>query len=177
MEPRVQLDDQAIIQRLRQLHDGFAVGSANALGAMNAIARFMKTSTQLRFTQGRAPDGRPWWPSNRAKSQGGQTLRDSNRLFRSLTWRAGPGFAEAGTNVPYAAAHHYGVRKMVNVPVHRRNMKGVTKTGRAWAKSVPVKAHVRLMFLPRREIFGFSQTDRVEILAILTRHAEKLVGT
>lgn len=168
MEPRITLDDKRIQEGLRRLSTNG--GSTNALGAMNAVARYMKSSTQLRFRSGKAPDGSSWWPSNRAQREGGQTLRDTNRLFRSITWRAGPGFAEAGTNVPYAAAHHYGVKKAVNIAPHRRNMKGTTKSGRSWAKSVPVKAHARIMFLPRREIFGFSAADRVEILNILGQH-------
>lgn len=173
MDPRIDIDDRRIQDALKRLD---VASGGNAPRAMAAIGRFMKTSTQLRFRQGKGPDGSTWWPSNRARKEGGQTLRDTNRLFRSITWKSGPAFAETGTNVVYAAAHHFGVRKIVTVRPHRRITKGRNKAGGISVKSVPVKSFARLMFLPRREIFGFSTTDRVEILDILREHLLKTSG-
>lgn len=171
MEARITIDDKqvlAMLERLRALSDG------RAQPVMQDIARYMKTSTQLRFRTQRAPDGRSWWPSARAKAQGGQTLRDSNRLFRSITWRAGPNFAEAGTNVVYAAAHNFGIRKVVSIKAHRRMTKGRNRAGGVSVKSSPVKSHARLMFLPQRQFAGFSQADRTEILRILAEGVRAL---
>ena len=173
MDPRIYIHDQRIEAALQRLDT--ATGG-NAPRAMAAVARFMKTSTQLRFRAGKAPDGSSWWPSNRAKEQGGQTLRDTNRLYRSITWKSGPAFAESGTNVVYAAAHHFGVRKIVTVRPHRRMTKGRNRAGGISVKSSPVKSFARLMFLPRREIFGFSASDRVEILDILRQELIPTAG-
>ncbi|MGN7832654.1 phage virion morphogenesis protein [Pseudoxanthomonas sp. 22568] len=167
MEPRIDINDAAVLAELRRLD---IATNGNAPRAMAAVARFMKTSTQLRFARGEAPDGSRWWPSRRAEEQGGQTLRDTNRLFRSITWRAGAAYAEVGTNVIYAKAHHYGVRKIVNVRAHRR-MRRTRWEGGMSVKAVAVKSFARLMFMPRREIFGFTDNDRARILAILRQHA------
>ena len=165
MEPRFHGPDDARIQRaLREL--SVATGG-KAPRTMMAVARYMKTSAQLNFRRQSSPDGMRWWPSRRAKEQAGQTLRDTNRLYRSLTTRSGPAFAEAGTSVPYAAAHNFGIRKIVNIRAHRRTVKGVTKTGRAWAKTFSVKAFARIMFLPQRQFLGFGPADRAEILRLL----------
>ncbi|TBV76870.1 phage virion morphogenesis protein [Pseudoxanthomonas winnipegensis] len=163
MNPAITLEDTRVTQWLARLRES----GRNPRPALVAIGRYGKTSTQLRFRRQVDPAGRRWWPSLRARKQGGQTLRDTNRLFQSITWSVGPGYAEWGTNVAYAAAHNFGVRKMVTVGAHQRNMKGVTRTGRAWAKRVQVRSFVRLMFLPRRQFLGFNQADRDTIREIL----------
>lgn len=175
MDPRIELNDEAIHRKLQQLRE-FPV--REGLRVFTAIGRFLKTSTQLRFRSQQAPNGQRWWPSARARRDGGQTLRDTNRLFRSITYRATNHSTEVGTNVAYAAAHHFGVRKIVNIRAHRRTTRrSHGERGAVSVKSAPVRAHMRLMFLPKREIFGFSPADRTGILDILARrlaeHAQK----
>lgn len=158
--PTVGIDDARILMAFEKLK---AAGGDTR--TMQGIARYMKSSAQLRFRSQTDPDGRGWWPSNRARKEGGQTLRLTGRLQRSLVWRAGPAFAEAGTNVAYAAAHQFGVRKIVTVRAHRRMTKHVDKDGhRMSVRSTPVRAFARYMFLPRRAFLGFSGADRAEIL-------------
>jgi phage virion morphogenesis protein len=173
MKTGINLDDTQVNHWLRRLTSV----ARNPRPALVAIGRYGKTSTQLRFRTQLDPQGRPWLRSKRAKEQSGQTLRDSNRLFRSITWSAGSDYAEWGTNVVYAPAHNFGVRKMISIPAHRRHMSGTSKSGRAWAKAVPVKAHRRMMFLPQRQFIGFSAADRAEILDILREHAERAAET
>ncbi|MBN4937094.1 phage virion morphogenesis protein [Stenotrophomonas maltophilia] len=168
MNPSIQLDDTRVHAWLQRL----VLSGRSPRRAMVSIARYGKTSTQMRFRTQTDPDGRRWWPSARAKAQGGQTLRNTNRLFRSITSAAGNDYAEWGTNVAYAAAHNFGVRKMVNIAAHRRRISGTSRTGRSWAKVVPVKSFVRLMFLPRRQYIGFSATDRAMIIDILREFVE-----
>lgn len=74
--------------------------------AMREIAGDMLDSVQENF----AREGRPqrWKPSRRARKQGGMTLRDTNRLYRSIIARSDAMSAMVGTNVRYAAIHHYG---------------------------------------------------------------------
>ncbi|WP_368565501.1 phage virion morphogenesis protein [Pseudoxanthomonas sp. UTMC 1351] len=167
MQPSITLDDakvHAAMTRLRQLVGGRGGG---ALSIMQSIGRYMKTSTQMRFRTQAGPDGTPWTPSARAQAEGGQTLRDSNRLFRSLSWHATSQYAEAGTNVVYGPAHHFGIREMVNIPSHRRTRRKTSRTGRLSVSSWTVRSYARAMFLPARPFVGFSQADRIEILAIL----------
>lgn len=137
---------------------------------MGAVARYMLTAMQMRFRTQVGTDGERWLPSRRAEKEGGQTLRDSNRLFRSLTRRSGPDYAEAGTNVVYAAAHHFGIRKVVTVPAHRRMTRRTHgERGAVSVRLSPVRSHTRHMFLPQREFAGFSRADPVRILEILRR--------
>ncbi len=158
--PTISIEDARILAAFERLKN--AGGDTRT---MQGIARYMKTSAQLRFRTQTDPDGRAWWPSNRARREGGQTLRDSGRLLRSIVWRAGPLFAEAGTNVAYAAAHQFGVRKVVSVRAHRRMTRHVDQDGhRVSVRSSPVRAFARYMFLPIRAFMGFSQADRSEIL-------------
>lgn len=170
MDGRIHIQDRQVLDTLERLR-GLSHGRARPV--MEDIARYGKTSTQLRFRRQAGPDGQRWWPSVRAREQGGQTLRDTNRLFRSITWRAGPNYAAWGTNVVYAAAHNFGIRRVVQVKAHRR------MTTRRWeggisVKSVQVKAHPRLQFTPKREYLGFSRADMREILVILVEGIEVL---
>lgn len=64
--------------------------------------------TQQRFLDQAGPDGQPWVQSRRAKEQSGETLRDTNRLFTSLTYAADDKSVEWGTNVIYAGIHQFG---------------------------------------------------------------------
>lgn len=169
MQPGIQLNDAQIMSALQRL----AAFGRGAISVMQDIARFMKSSAQLRFKKQAGPDGMRWWPSQRAKREGGQTLRLSGRLQRSITWRAGAGYAEAGTNVEYAAAHQFGIRKLVNIRAHRRMRKLKDGDGRRVAvRSSQVKSHVRLLFLPRRPYLGFGDTDRVVIRDMLLEGIE-----
>jgi phage virion morphogenesis protein len=165
MRSRVDLDDARFGVALQHLA---SFGRQGALPVMQRISRYMLTSTQLRFKAQQGPDGQAWWPSRRAAEESGQTLRDSGRLFRSLTRRAGADYAEAGTNVAYAAAHQFGVRKVINVRAHRRmRTKSQGERGTVSVTSSPVKAHARLMFLPIRAFVGFSRSDQDRIVQLL----------
>lgn len=173
MKPSIVLDDRAVHSWLKRLGES----GSNPRPALVAIARYGKSSTQMRFRTQTDPEGRRWWPSNRAHKEGGQTLRDTGRLRNSIVWAVGPGYAEWGTSVVYAAAHNFGVRKLVTIRAHRRNMKGTTRTGRHWAKQVQVRSFARLLFLPRRQFVGFSTADRQAIIDILRRHVEDQART
>lgn len=169
MDPRIDLNDAQVLAALRRLAN---FGRA-ATPVMQAVGQYMKASTQLRFRSQSGPDGEKWLPSQRAKREGGQTLRLTGRLRNSITWRAGPDYAEAGTNVVYAAAHQFGVRKLVTISAHRRMRKiNDTQRQRVAVRAGKVKSHVRLMFLPQRPYLGFSPDDRVAILDILLRGVE-----
>lgn len=78
---------------------------------MRDIAAAMKSAVQENFIR----EGRPerWAPSKRAKREGGQTLRDSGRLFRSITEAYDNNSARVGTNVRYAPYLQFGTKPRV----------------------------------------------------------------
>lgn len=63
--------------------------SVSGRQAGTEIARYLKTSVQLRFREQKGPDGKAWKPSLRATRTGGQTLRLTSRLRNSITGAAG----------------------------------------------------------------------------------------
>lgn len=171
MHARIELDDRMVVARLEALKS--AGGDPRVMGD---IARMMKTSTQMRFRMQQAPDGSRWWPSAAARKRGGQTLRDTNRLYRSITTRHGRGYAEAGTNLAYARVHQFGIRQPVNVRPHRRTVRIDRGGGAATVKSFPVRGHARMMFVARRPYLGFSAADVRAIVARLERAIAEAAG-
>lgn len=114
------------------------------------------SSTQERFLRQRGPDGRGWKKSRRAEKAGGQTLRDSGRLFQSLTHAASSSHAEWGSNLVYAGIHQFGgtIR-----PRHAKRLAFRTVDGFVRASSVT---------LPARPYLGLDADDRAEIGAIVS---------
>jgi len=93
---------------LQAVLDG--IGRRDRRALMQRLGRAVHADVQLRFRQGRAPDGSPWLPLKKPRRRGpGQPLRDTGRLQRSITWQADAASATIGTNVVYARAHNDGV--------------------------------------------------------------------
>ena len=83
--------------------------------ALEDIAVILEESVRQNFVEGGRPEA--WLKSKRALEQDGQTLRDSNRLMNSITHSIEGETLRVGTNVEYAAAHHFGVDKTVRQQV------------------------------------------------------------
>ncbi len=122
---------------------------------MDDIGAYNVASTQQRFIDQKSPDGQDWEQSYRAKETGGQTLRNTNRLFQSLTHDASPDHAEWGTNVIYAAIQQFGGTIKAK---SGKFLRFATGTGFAQVKQVT---------LPAREFMGINETDRSEIKFIV----------
>ena len=75
---------------------------------MDQIGSYGLSSTQQRFLDQAGPDGHRWKPSYRAKTEGGQTLRDEGQLFASLTYDHDEKSASWGSNKIYAGIHQLG---------------------------------------------------------------------
>lgn len=76
---------------------------------MENIGGIFRDETLRNFDREQAPDGSKWKKSRRAKSQGGQTLRDTSVLRNSINYRVTSDTeVEIGTNVPYGPVHQYG---------------------------------------------------------------------
>lgn len=167
IDPRITLDDRRVLAQLQVLR---TLPQREGSAIMAAIARYMKTAMQLRFRNQVGTDGKPWPQSKAAKKRGGQTLRDTNRLYRSLTTRSGADYAEAGTNVVYGPVSHFGILKVVSVRAHRRMTRRTHgERGAVSVRTSQVKASRRLMFRPARPFAGFSDADPPRILEILRR--------
>ena len=142
---QIQIKDTQIKDLLSKL----AARANNMQPGMQSIGETIRTSIERNFAQ----EGRPekWKKSLRAKEESGQTLSDTARLRRSFTVAAKKDSVIVGTNVIYAALHHFGAKKgrfgtvQANVREHVRH---IAKAG----KTSTVRAHKRKMKLPRGDI-------------------------
>jgi phage gpG-like protein len=102
------------------------------------------------FANSKDPWDKPWQPSRRAESTGGQTLRKSGRLQRSMTatsaMRPSANGFEIGANVEYAAIHQYGG---TITPKSRKNLR--FKVGKRWVSTKKVRIPQRMM-VPEPEL-------------------------
>jgi phage gpG-like protein len=162
---------------------------------MEAIGAALLFSAQRRFETQSGPDGPPWAPfapstlkSMPARRKPPWLLRDTNRLYSSLTYVADAGAVEVGTNVVYAAPHQFGG----DIPIPERQAtatfriatqgaataadgrrvgsklrfaKASTRAKSAHTKTFTVPAHT--IRIPARPYLGISADDQAEILAII----------
>lgn len=114
---------------------------------METLASYGISSTQERFIQKRGPDGQTW----KDAARGGQTLRDTGRLFQSLSSRASEKSAEWGTNVIYAAIHQFGgvIKSKTGKKLVFRGLKGMVS--------------VAQVTMPARPYLGINSEDRTEM--------------
>ena len=112
-------------------------------------------SVQHRFLTGTDVDGNPWKISWRARMQGGETLRDTNRLMNSYTHNVLSSGVEVGTDVAYAPHLHYGAT------ILPKNGQYITfAVGGQYRK-------VKQSVLPPRTQLGINAEDEVMILDIV----------
>src|SRR4030042_5496640 len=81
----------------------------NMTPVMKIIGQVIRTSIQKNFEQGGRPEG---WirlsPATKKKRGGSKILVDTARLKNSIKVRASSDKVVVGTNVIYAAIHHFG---------------------------------------------------------------------
>lgn len=178
----------AVLHRVAQ-----AGGDTKAL--MAEIGAAMLYSVQRRFETESGPDGKAWprhaprtarqRAQRKTKSNAPLTpklLRDSTRLFSSITSEATAETAAVGTNIIYAAIHQTG-GTITQYPQSRKVR--IRKVGgrlrfarkahkRAFEKRVTYGT--RSIFIPARPYFGFSDQDRAEILRLAEAHFEDAAG-
>jgi len=145
---RIDADDHEIRQILTELKAKLG----NTSEAMDEIGELVKLSVKRNFEA----EGRPkrWPKSARAKAEGGQTLSDTGRLRNSFSHRVGPFSVEIGTNVQYAAIHHFGgtIRP---------------RGGKALRTPFGPRASVRM---PARPFLLIQEQDKALMLKILGRY-------
>lgn len=149
---RISVKQGSVLEAMGKL----ALSIGDKAGLLNQIGIEVSENTRLRFLDGVAPDGTPWEPSIRAKTQGGETLRDTGRLMNSITHLVSGDHVEVGTNVPYAYPLHFGAEikptagKYLTFQVAGR-----------WARKTSVT-------LPARPILGITDEDEVSITGVIS---------
>lgn len=153
-------------------------------------AAFLK-ATQDRFESKVSPDG---WPWQKLKYREGEALRLSGRLYSSYVYRVQRDQVEIGTNLTYAAIHHFGG----SIQHHARSQMATFRMAKdgAFTKKDGTKVGSRLRFakrstkaksafrkaiiigdyevnIPARPALGVNATDRARALTIVTRYLEE----
>jgi phage virion morphogenesis protein len=98
----IKINDQQITAYLT----GLRRKVENMRPIMAELAADMLDEVRENFAHEGLPN--PWKKSKRAQKQGGMTLQDTRRLYNSIHAASGSTFARVGTNVRYAAIHHFG---------------------------------------------------------------------
>lgn len=167
----VQLQDLDASSALRKL----AEACEDLRKPLESIGGHLRTSTNLRFLNQVDPDGQPWKPSKRARKLGGKTLIDRGQLRDSFNAQLVAGGLEFGTDLVNAAAHQFGVDKVVTVGAH------VRKVSRAFGRQLPVpvisnvRSHQRKMFMPVRRMIGWTDTDDEVARETFTNHLAQVL--
>ncbi|WP_190237917.1 phage virion morphogenesis protein [Mesorhizobium sp. M2A.F.Ca.ET.015.02.1.1] len=155
--------------------------AANPAAIMSEIASFLVTRTQRHFQTETGPDGKwqPLSPRTAARRIGrrqrgnAHILRDTGRLYQSITGEASDTEASVGTNVLYAAIHQLGGE--VKIPAREQDIHlGRTNRGRRFVKAsakrketmrVTIGAHA--IEIPARPFLYLDDEDEAEIQRIV----------
>lgn len=124
--------DAKLEQVERALRD--TASPAQIAYALNALGRSLLTRIQLTFRQSTAPNGSRWAP---LKVRNGQPLRDTGRLYASITMKREEREVVVGTNVQYARVHQFGA---VIRPKRGKFLRFPAGDGFAFARQVTVPA-------------------------------------
>jgi len=98
----IRIDDRQVTDYLAALRR--KVGDLRPV--MADLAADMLDEVRENFAHEGLPN--PWKRSKRARKTGGMTLQDTRRLYNSIQPTSGATYARVGTNVRYAAIHHFG---------------------------------------------------------------------
>jgi phage virion morphogenesis protein len=105
MSAAMTLDIIALLPAEAMLH---SVVDADTLDLMARIGIVAENAISDNFEGEHDPDGLPWLPSFRARTEGGKTLTDKGLLAGSITSNPTATEVEAGSNMIYAAIHNFG---------------------------------------------------------------------
>lgn len=151
-------------EKLQKWIERVKAKSADNTELYRQLGDILLEGTHNRFETGKAPDGRPWQKSWRAKS-GGKTLLDTGRLRNSIFVKLHQNGASLSTNAKYA-------RMMQNGGVIRAKNGGYltfrTPMG-GWVKKKQV-------VIPARPFLGVSEDDAQEMLNKIIDYYEGLLA-
>jgi len=121
----------------------------NRKKAMEAIGVLARESVRTNFEVGGRPNK---WPA--PKRRDGQPLLDTGKLKNSIGKQVDGDTVYVGTNVVYAAVHHFGAKKgsfgsfAVKVDAHQRIVKEAFGKELKFPVAATVKGHTRNVKLP-----------------------------
>lgn len=133
MDVEIKYDDRELQRAINRLIDA----GADMSSAMREIAGHLADSVADSFDREQAPDGTPWKPlkpktkreRRRRRYAAGPILERSGDLARSILADHDETSAVAGTNLIYAATHHFGDEDRRGIPA--RPFLGVTEEHRS----------------------------------------------
>lgn len=151
----IDVDDIQVKNALRQLSQRMSDLSP----VMRSIGEMLLRTTRSRIEHGGpAPDGTPWAPLSPvtlARKKWDHKLVESGRLLGSMHPSAGSNYAQVGTNVVYAAAQQFGMRKGY--------------AGRGKKRNFPIPWGD----IPARPFLGLSSSDRASILDLVSDYLQR----
>jgi len=149
-----------VLKVLRRLEDA----ADDTKPAMASVGRALTARVELGFRRGEDPWGSAWDSVRR----GGQPLRDSGRLARSITPDADADGVTLGTNVLYAPVHQFGAT------IRAKNHPFLTfKVGERWVKKKAVEIPARPFFPVRGGDVDLPEAWAGDVLRILTDHLRR----
>lgn len=162
--------------QVRQMLGDIARRGSDLKPALSAVGSLIKESIRTNFAQGGRPA--PW---KAIKNRDGQPLRDTGRLMNSIARKVTASEVRVGTNVIYAAVHHFGAKrgsfgtKMATVKQHSRTMQIIFGRRLKTPKTITVGTHQRRMALPwgdipARPFMMVQDNDLINIRAIISRY-------
>lgn len=144
---------EQLINQLSQLKDGIVYKAP----LMRQLAGTMKTAVDRNFAAG----GRPKWLGLKARQ--GKPLIDSGELRNSIQQTWDNDYAIVGTNLPYAALHHFGGT------ISAKRAKYLKfKVGDKWVQ----KKHVTI---PARPFMLLTEDDKDEMIQDIQSYFQKLI--
>ncbi|TIV70558.1 MAG: hypothetical protein E5V89_14130 [Mesorhizobium sp.] len=166
--------DQAVMATL----DRIERLAENPASIMASIASFLVSRTQRHFQTETGPDGKwkPLSPRTAARRTGRRRrgkdhiLRDTTRLYSSITGESSDTEAAAGTNLLYAAVQQLGAT--INIPAREQDIHlGRTNRGKRFVKAsakrketmrVQIGAHT--IAIPARPYLYLTDEEGAEII-------------
>jgi phage virion morphogenesis protein len=166
----------------------------NPAEIMSDVAGYLLVSTQQRFESEAGPDGQKWQPlkartasaragRGRKKRGSDHILRDTVRLYNSLSTSSDSESATVGTNVEYAAIHQFGGVIKQGERTQKLSLKRIrgskkvrfVKAGTKGATEHDVTIGAREITIPARPYLGINDADRIEIGTIILTEFGKAV--
>lgn len=159
IDGRIKVESKEVDAGLEHLRLALPIGG-DMTPAMKGIGRVGKTGTQLRFRQQKSPEGVPWIKSKRVLAEGGQTLRLTGGLQRSVTYEADHASVEIGSNKIQGPILHFG-------GIAGRKSQGDHMSIGAAARLHLLQGRTSRSRIPARPWLGASADDKTEMLAVV----------
>ncbi|MFC0309465.1 phage virion morphogenesis protein [Gallibacterium trehalosifermentans] len=146
-------DAEQLINQFSQLENAIV----NKAPLMQQLAGTMQTAVDRNFAAG----GRPKWLGLKARQ--GKPLIDSGELRNSIQQAWGNDYAMVGTNLPYAALHHFG-----GTITAKRAPYLKFKVGDKWVQKKQVT-------IPARPFMLLTEDDKNEMIQDIQDYFQKLI--